>query len=77
MGHLPLNISKCFRKCACRKTETAIDLLLDFKLTKSYRNTLVCEIQSILANSKTKVNLNVTNKKQLFQLPIQGSKLSI
>ena len=68
MGHSPLNISKCFRKCTCGKTETAEHLLLDCKLTESYRNTLLCKIQSKLTNSNTKVNLNVSNKKQLFQL---------
>ena len=51
MGYSLLNISKCFRKCACGKTETAEHLLLDCKFTESYRNTLVCRIQSILTNS--------------------------
>ena len=67
-----MNISKCFRKCAREKTKTAEHLLLDCKLTESYRNTLVCKIPSILTNSNTKVKLNVSNKKQLFQLLLQG-----
>ena len=63
MGHLPLNISKSFQNCACGKTETAVHLLLDCKFTQSYRNILVCNIQSILTNSNTNVKLNVSNKK--------------
>ena len=70
MGHSLLNICKCFRKCACGKTENAEHLLLDFKLTESYQNILVCKHQAILTNSKT-VKLNVSNKKQLFQLLLQ------
>ena len=73
MGHSLLNIFKCFRKCACGKTETAQHLLLDCKLNESYRNTLVCKIQSILTISNTNVQLNVSNEKQLFQLLLQGS----
>ena len=69
MGQSPSNIFKCFRKCACGKTETAKNLLLDCKLTESYRNTLVCKIQSILTNSNTKVKLNVSDKKTAIPTP--------
>ena len=62
-----------FSQMCVWKTETAKHLLLDCKLTESYCNTLVCKIQSILTNFNTKVKLNVSNKKQLFQLLLQGS----
>ena len=57
MGHPSLSLSKCFRECACGETEIAYHLLLDCKLTESYRNALVCKIQSILTNSSNNVNL--------------------